>query len=73
MEVINFVYNDQQIEFEPMGKDNIMVNATQMAKVFGKDVSDFLTNSSTENFINSCLNNRNSGYLGVKNREDLVR
>lgn len=72
MEILNFVYNDQPIEFKPNGDDNIMVNATQMAKVFGKEVTHFLENASTKNFIDACLNTRNSEYLSVKNREDLV-
>jgi hypothetical protein len=72
MEVVHFIYNEQTIDFLPKGDDKLMVNATQMAKVFGKLVGHFLENESTEKFINSCLNNRNSDYLGVKKREDLV-
>lgn len=51
MDVINFVYNDQEIQFEPMGKDDIMVNATQMAKIFGKRVDSFLRLEQTKEFI----------------------
>ncbi len=51
MEVVNFVYNDQQIDFEPMGKDDIMVNATQMAKIFGKRVDVFLKSENVKEFI----------------------
>ena len=72
MEIVKFMYNDQEVEFLPAGNENVMVNATQMAKVFGKLVGHFLENESTKKFINSCLNNRNSDYLGVKTREDLV-
>jgi hypothetical protein len=66
-------YEGFKIDFEPFMKErNVMVNATQMANVFGKKVTHFLENESTENFIFACLNSRNSDFLGVKNREDLV-
>lgn len=51
MDIVNFVYNDQQIDFEPMGKDDIMVNATQMAKIFGKRVDNFLRLDQVKEFI----------------------
>ena len=51
MEVLNFVYNDQPIEFQPNGDDNVMVNATQMAKVFGKRMDVFLKADHVQEFI----------------------
>lgn len=51
MEILNFVYNDQQIEFRPLGDDNVMVNATQMAKVFGKRMDVFLKADHVKEFI----------------------
>jgi hypothetical protein len=72
MEVVQFIYNEKTIDFEPAGKDNVMVNATQMAKVFGKEVTHFLENEGTKMFIDACLNTRNSEYLAVQKREDLV-
>jgi len=51
MEVLNFVYNDQEIEFKPNGEDNVMVNATQMAKVFGKRIDFFLKSDHAKEFI----------------------
>lgn len=62
-----------KIDFEPFLKErNVMVNATQMAKVFGKEVTHFLENASTEKFIQACLKTRNSEFLGIEKREDLV-
>ena len=61
METVKFVYNDTQIDFLPVGNDRLMINATQMANVFGKKVNHFNDNDSTEMFINACLNSRNSG------------
>ncbi len=72
MKVIEFIYNETAISFEPTGNDNVMVNATQMAKIFGKEVTHFLENDGTQKFINSCLKTRNSEFLGVPKREDLV-
>lgn len=66
-------FNGVEVDFEPFIKNkNVMVNATQMAKIFGKLVGHFLENESTEKFISACLNNRNSDYLMVKKREDLI-
>lgn len=43
-----------------------------MAKVFNKNVGHFLENESTKLFLEVCLNNRNSDYLGIKNKENLI-
>jgi hypothetical protein len=72
MEILNFVYNDQPIEFKPNGDDNVMVNATQMAKVFGKDVFQFTRIDDTKRFIDECLKPQNCGLLNIKNEEDLI-
>jgi len=64
-------YNEQEVEFE-FNDSNVMVNATQMAKIFDKLVGHFLENDSTQKFIDACLNNRNSDYLNVKSRDDLI-
>jgi hypothetical protein len=66
-----FIFQDQEIDFEITGT-NVMVNATQMAKIFMKDVPDFLILKQTKEFILECLNNQNSGYLLVENEDDLV-
>ena len=72
METRICVFEENQITFI-LSKDNkMMVNATEMAKVFNANVGHFLANDGTEKFIISCLNNRNSDYLNVKTREDLV-
>ena len=64
-------YNEQEVEFE-FNDANVMVNATQMAKIFGKEVKHFNENETTENFIQACLKSRNSDFLGVKTRDDLI-
>lgn len=64
-------FNGKLIEFE-MSPNGLMVNATEMANIYSKKVSHFLENDGTENFINSCIKSRNSDFLAIENREDLV-
>lgn len=53
MEVVHFIYNEQAIDFLPSGNDNVMVNATQMAKIIGKRVDVFLKSDHAKEFINA--------------------
>jgi hypothetical protein len=56
-----------------LSKDNgMMINATEMAKPFNKQVVAFLRNDDTKNFITECLKSENSHYLGIKKEEDLL-
>ena len=68
--VIQFIYNDQTVEFLP--GENVMVNATQMASIFGKEVNEFTSNKSTKLFIKACLKTGNSRFLKVKYESDLI-
>lgn len=68
----NFLYRDTEIEFTLGGKNGVMVNATQMAKVFDKKVNEFLSNSGTKLFLESCLKNGNSRFLNIESEDDLV-
>jgi hypothetical protein len=49
-EIEKFVYGGSEIEFDITGED-IMINATEMAKIFGKKTNDFLSNDQTVKFI----------------------
>lgn len=61
-----------EIDFEPfMRQRNVMVNATQMAKVFGKQVVAFMRNEDSQEFISECLKSENSHFLGVEKETDL--
>jgi hypothetical protein len=71
MEIVKFAYNEQEIEFE-LGKSNLMVNATEMAKIFGKDLFQFTKSENTKSFIKSCLKPAFAGLLHIKNEKDLV-
>lgn len=49
--IINFDYKGSQISF--MSGENVMVNATQMAKPFDKSPKDFLKTDQTKRFISA--------------------
>lgn len=46
-----YKYNDKEIAFQLTGKNNIMINATQMSKVFGKLPHEYLRLPSTQELI----------------------
>ncbi|MFA9191161.1 KilA-N domain-containing protein [Flavobacterium sp. FZUC8N2.13] len=58
---LEFIYQDTEIHFLLGTEKDVMVNATEMAKIFKKEIKDFMRLDSTKNFINS--------YLKRKNRE----
>ena len=70
-QIIKFIYQNHEVDFE-LGNINLLVNATEMAKIFGKDVPDFMILKQTKDFISECLNNQNSGYLNIEKEDDLV-
>lgn len=74
MERKDFFYEDdnrQVVTFE-MNEKTLMVNATEMAKIFGKKVENFTRIDTTEAFIQACLKNADQRFLEIKNREDLI-
>lgn len=70
MELFDYTYDKQPITFQ-LQEQNVMVNATEMSKLFGKQVNHFMDVQSTKDFISACLNSRNSGNLKVEKEEDL--
>jgi len=72
MKVVQFIYNNQEVDFLPSGDKNVMVNATQMAKIFGKQVESFTRNDGTQKFIEECLKNENSRFLDINNESNLI-
>lgn len=66
-----FIFNDQEIDFEITGT-TVMVNATQMAKIFNKDLFQFTKSDHAKAFINESLKPANAGLLEVKSEEDLI-
>lgn len=57
-----------------LSKDNsVMVNATEMAKIYDKQVVAFMRNEDTQNFIAECLKSENSHFINISKEEDLYR
>lgn len=49
-----------------------MINATEMAKPFGKKVEAFMRNENTVEFVNEALKSENSRFLGIEDESDLI-
>lgn len=73
MEVVHFIYNEQTIDFLPSGNDNLMVNATQMAKIIGKRVDVFLKSDHAKEFINELELTPFGGSLTPLKREEIIK
>ena len=71
MKVLQYIYNSKIIDFS-VENQNVMINATQMAQVFGKDLFQFTKSDHVQNFISECLKPANAGLLGIRNKEDLI-
>ena len=73
METRICVFEENEITFLLSKDNNMMVNATEMAKIFGKQVNEFMSNERTILFIEECLNNGNSRYINIKSEAELYR
>lgn len=71
MELFDTVYNGKLVPFE-FYRENVMVNATEMARLFDKQVVAFMRNDSTKSFISECLKSENSHFLNVESESDLI-
>jgi hypothetical protein len=69
--VVSFEYNRHRIDFDMTG-ENIMVNATAMAKAFEKRIDFFLKSQDTEAFIQTLLFPPNGGNKTFLKREELI-
>lgn len=66
------VFNGNEVSFVLDKENNMMVNATQLAKVYDKDLHQFTKSDHAQAFISSCLKPANAGLLGLKSEEDLI-
>lgn len=66
-----FNYENNNITFSLEKNNGVMVNATEMAKCFGKLVKDFMGNDSTKAFISACMTPENAKKLGICDERDL--
>lgn len=65
-------YGDNPITFALEKNNGMMVNATEMAKVFGKEVFEFVSNEKTKQFIDAALKPENHELLGIDSETDLI-
>lgn len=68
MHEATFRFGNSQITFQ-FDDNNIMVNATEMARSFGKKVEPFTRNEDTKRFIEACIKSENSSFLKL---EDVI-
>ncbi|MBR8719964.1 hypothetical protein IX307_001149 [Bacteroides pyogenes] len=61
METKNFEYNGKVVGFE-IDNSNVMVNATEMASVFGKEPTHFIRNENTKSLIEAFCQTANSQF-----------
>lgn len=73
MKVLDFIYNETTISFEPTGNDDVMVNATEMAKAFGKRVDVFLKAEHVNEFINELELTPFGGRSEPLKREEILK
>lgn len=73
MKTLEFIYQENAIHFlvNPTDK-NVMINATEMAKAFGKRVEDFRRLEGTQKFINALLKSENSKFAHADVREQIT-
>jgi len=69
-ETLSQEYQGNMITFDATAA-NLMVNATEMAKIYDKEIKDFMRNDNTKSFIDACLKTENSPFLNVQTEEDL--
>lgn len=51
MEALEFIYQEREIHFSLGNDGDVMINATEMAKAFGKRTDHYLQNEATKKFI----------------------
>jgi len=62
MNIITKNYNGLDIDFSLNSQDDIFINATEIAKTFGKEVKHWLENKSTKDYIQAFSRSRNSDF-----------
>lgn len=69
---VEFIYQDSEIHFLLGNEKNVMVNATEMAKLFDKRTDVFLKADHVKQFIQVAILPPNGGRIGVKTKDDLI-
>jgi hypothetical protein len=72
METKIYFFNENAISFVLNKENGIMVNATEMAKIYNTEVRDFTRLDGTKNFIEACLKAADLPFLDVKTEDDII-
>jgi hypothetical protein len=73
MKTLEFIYQENAIHFLVNPKnDNVMINATEMAKAFNKRIENFKVLEGTEKFIEALLRSENSKFEHCNPSEQLT-
>lgn len=73
MELKHFIYNEKTIDFDFNKQTDVMVNATQMAKIFDKRLDHFLRSDQTKEFINALEFTPFGGNSELLKREEIIQ
>ena len=63
MKALEFIYQDTQIAFILGNEKNVMVNATEMAKAFGKRVDNYLRLDTTKSLISALIQDQKNEFV----------
>jgi len=66
------VFDGFQVSFLVDKENKVMVNATEMAKIYDKDLYKFTKSDHAKAFIESCQKPPFGGLLGINSEEDLM-
>ena len=66
-------FEQNPVTFLLSKENSVMVNATEMAKIFDRKVEAFMRNEDTQNFVKECLKSENSRFINISKEEDLYR
>lgn len=72
METKICVFEENAISFAFDKENSMMINATEMAKAFDKDLHQFTKSDHYKAFKESCLKPANAGILDIKTVDDLI-
>lgn len=78
MKTLEFIYQETQIHFLVNQNTNVMVNATEMANLFGKRVDHFKSLDSTKLFISELIEHENNKKIhrdhgGFLTEKDIIQ
>ncbi len=72
MKTLEYIYQETEIHFLLSDDENVMINATEMARPFGREVKDFNKLESTNRFIEACLISEENSLIDLKDRSDFL-